>query len=42
MLILDNCVAQRRLIIKGQDVLIVEEERKKTINDALDAKHRKW
>jgi hypothetical protein len=40
MLILENCIAPRMLIIKDEDVLIVGEERKKTINNALDAKHR--
>ncbi len=39
MLILENRVVPRMLIIKDLDVPIVGEERKKTINDALDAKY---
>jgi hypothetical protein len=42
MLILENCVVPKMLTIKDEDMPIVGEERKKTINDMLDAKHRGW
>ncbi len=42
MLILENRIASRMLIIIDEDVLIVGYERKKTINNMLDAKPGGW
>ncbi len=42
MLILENYVAQRRLLIKEYTVLIMGQDRKKKIKDALDANHQGW
>jgi hypothetical protein len=42
MLILEICIVARMLIIKDFEVPTVGEERKKTINNVLDAKHWGW